>query len=167
MLLYLLSTCPVFLEGYVFALSKQFRNIKWQSFVNPESALNRDLPVPSVLVIKPVGFTDITSFISSVRFRYPTTPILAVLPPGTLEGQVNEHSIFDSVIWANEGIDLIAPRFRDCLLQFDQLVDGGKAEIDTELFSVFDKYKSLNKREVDLFRALAFGSTVKDLLLFC
>lgn len=163
MLLYLLSSCPVFLEGYVFALSKQFRNIKWQSFVNLEDALSEDLSLPSIFVVKPVGFTDTNSLIRSVRIRYPSTPILGVLPPGATEGVSTEHAPFDFIVCANEDIDLIVPRFRDCLLKFGHLVDATPSSNNVELFEVFDKYKLLSKREVELFRALVYGNTIKEI----
>jgi DNA-binding NarL/FixJ family response regulator len=163
MILYLLSTCPVFLEGYAFALSKKIRNITWKSFTDPVSALNEDLSMPSAFLIKPVGLGNTNTIIGTIRSRYPSASIIGVIPPDENQSDTKTVFPFDFVILANDQLDKVIPEILDCLPQ----VKNGHATIneslDTELFSIFDKYKYLNKRDADLFRALSIGNTVKEI----
>lgn len=163
MILYLLSTCPVFLEGYAFALSKKIRNTTWKSFTDPVSALNEDLSMPSAFLIKPVGIGNTNTIIGTIRSRYPTASIIGVIPPD--QNQLDTKTVFpfDFVILASDQIDKVVPEILECLPQVKNGHETINESLDAELFSVFDKYKYLNKRDADLFRALSFGNTVKEI----
>ena len=163
MILYLLSTCPVFLEGYAFALSKKIRNITWKSFTDPAVSIAKELEMPSAFLIKPVGFGNTNKIIDSVRSRYPDSAIVGVMPPSHNQTVKNYESQFDYVVTASEQIDSVVPKIIECLRHTNHDEDTLNDALDTVIFSVFDKYKYLNKRDIELLRALSVGNTVKEI----